>query len=153
MILLSDKFSKCTNKYQRASSKMEKWAVEEYTQVEQQVSFPSQNFLQMAIELTKFRMSSWFLKRIVNAFIDLFSGQTIKGNFKENRIGCLRSCAAPMWYLLFTSSTINVTLLSNKMQYFVTHCLRICCVIRSMPSYYPECQVPGQGACSGMDGL
>ena len=37
---------------------MEKWAVEEYTQVEQQVSFPPQNFLQMAIELTKFRMSS-----------------------------------------------------------------------------------------------
>jgi len=54
MILLSDKFSKCTNKYQRASSKMEKWAVEEYTQVEQQVSFPPQNFMQMAIELTKF---------------------------------------------------------------------------------------------------
>ena len=54
---------------------MEKWAVEEYTQAEQQVSFPPQNFLQMAIELTKFRMSSWFLKHIVNAFIALICSQ------------------------------------------------------------------------------
>merc|ERR1711879_56185 len=40
--------------HSRASSKTEKWAVEEYTQVEQQVSCPLQNFVQMAIELTKF---------------------------------------------------------------------------------------------------
>jgi len=47
------------------------------------------------------------------------TGQTIKGNFKENRIGCLRSCAAPMWYRLFTSSNINVKLLSTYLIFVI----------------------------------